>query len=133
MTHHPPRRWFLRTAGLVLAVPLPGAVVSMVNRFLATRRRPRAVVVPGNAGDAITFADDVLVTRENGTVRAFSAKCTHLGCLIDRSEGDVLVCPCHGSRFRLDGSVAAGPAIRPLEPLDHDTDPATGDVTVHAY
>ncbi len=132
MPQHPPRRWFLRTAGLVLAVPLPAAIVSMVNRVFATRRRPRTIVVPGNLGDAVTFADGVVVTRENGTVRAFSATCTHLGCLIDRTEGDMLVCPCHGSRFRLDGTVVKGPAIRPLAPLENETDPATGNVTVHA-
>jgi Rieske Fe-S protein len=132
MSHRSPRRWFLRTAGLVLAAPLPAAIASLVNRFNATLPRLRTIVVPGNTGDAVTFADGVIVTRSTGTVRAFSAKCTHLGCLIDRSEGDLLICPCHGSRFRLDGTVAAGPAIRPLEPLEHETDPTTGDVTVRA-
>jgi len=126
------RRAFLWTAGLVLAAPLPAAVASMVSRFVETRRRPRLVVVPGDVGDAVTFADGVIVTRADGTVRAFSARCTHLGCRIDRARDDRLVCPCHGSRFRLDGSVAAGPAIRPLEPLEHEIDPDTGNLIVHA-
>jgi len=126
------RRAFLWAAGLLLAAPLPAAVASMVNRFVETRRRPRPVTVPGDVRDAITFADGVIVTRADGTVRAFSARCTHLGCRLDRAEGDEIVCPCHGSRFHLDGSVAAGPAIRPLEPLAHETDPDTGDLIVHA-
>jgi len=126
------RRAFLWAAGLLLAAPLPAAVASMVNRFVETRRRPRPVTVPGDVRDEVTFADGVIVTRADGTVRAFSARCTHLGCRLDRAEGDEIVCPCHGSRFHLDGSVAAGPAIRPLEPLAHETDPDTGDLIVHA-
>jgi Rieske Fe-S protein len=128
----PSRRLFLWTAGILLAAPLPAAVASMVNRLVETRRRPRRVVVPDDAGDAATFTDGVIVTRAEGTVRAFTARCTHLGCRIDRTEGDELVCPCHGSRFRLDGSVAAGPAVRPLAPLEHEIDPGTADLIVHA-
>ena len=126
------RRAFLWTAGLLLAAPLPAAVASMVSRFVETRRRPRIVVVPGAVRDTVTFADAVIVTRSNGTVRAFSARCTHLGCRIDRARDDELVCPCHGSRFHLDGSVAAGPALRPLVPLEHEIDPDTGELIVHA-
>ena len=132
MASRPPRRLFLRTAGLILAAPLPAAILSMVRRFVETRRRPRAIVVPRGVRDAVTFAEDIVVTRSEGTVRAFSARCSHLGCHIDRVEGDVLVCPCHGSRFRLDGSVATGPAVRPLAPLEHESDPDTGNLIVHA-
>jgi len=128
----PSRRAFLWTAGILVAAPLPAAVASMVSRFVETRRRPRLVVVPADVRDAVTFADGVIVTRAEGTVRAFSARCTHLGCRIDRARDDELVCPCHGSRFHLDGSVAAGPAIRPLEPLEHGLDPESGNLIVHA-
>lgn len=127
-----PRRLFLRAAGLVLAAPVPAAMVSMVNRFVATRRVARPVVVPADTRDPVTFIEGVIVTRAGDVVRAFSARCTHLGCRIDRAEGDLLVCPCHGSRFRLDGTVAAGPAVRPLAAFEHETDPDTGDLTVHA-
>jgi Rieske Fe-S protein len=126
------RRAFLWTAGLLLVAPLPAAVGSMVDRFLASRARPRRIVIPPDLQDTVTFADGVIVTRVDGDVRAFSARCTHLGCLINRTADDLLVCPCHGSRFRLDGTVAAGPAARPLEPLAHEVDPKTGALIVHA-
>jgi len=56
---------------------------------------------------------------EDGTLTALSARCTHLACTVafndDERSWD---CPCHGSRFDLDGSVMQGPATRPLDKLD---------------
>jgi len=124
------RRAFLWAAGLVLAAPLPAAVASMIDRYIATRAPAEPVAIPPDAIDTVTFADGVIVTRIAGEIHAFSSRCTHLGCRIDRTVGDDLVCPCHGSRFRLDGTVAAGPAIRPLTPLPHEIDPKTGAVFV---
>jgi cytochrome b6-f complex iron-sulfur subunit len=58
----------------------------------------------------------VLVMRlENQQFRAMSMKCTHLGCTVRwDNEEQLLRCPCHGSRFKDDGSVAKGPAKRAL-------------------
>ena len=68
-------------------------------------------------GGGIVFPDrDVVVTQPvAGEFRAFSATCTHQGCLVDEVAGGTVNCPCHGSRFAVaDGSVTAGPAGRPL-------------------
>jgi cytochrome b6-f complex iron-sulfur subunit len=46
---------------------------------------------------------------------ALSAVCTHLGCLtVWAPEQNQIACPCHGSKFNLDGAKIAGPAPRPL-------------------
>ena len=46
---------------------------------------------------------------------AMSAVCTHLGCLTAwKPELEMVACPCHGSKFRRDGSKIEGPAPRPL-------------------
>jgi menaquinol-cytochrome c reductase iron-sulfur subunit len=57
-----------------------------------------------------------IVKRPDGTVRAYSPACPHLGCAY-RWEGSrrQFVCPCHGSRFGVDGAVLGGPAPRPLD------------------
>jgi len=53
------------------------------------------------------------IVRDEGGVYAVTAVCTHLGCLVNHDvEG--FACPCHGSRFRLDGSVVHGPALHAL-------------------
>ncbi|HET6708622.1 Rieske (2Fe-2S) protein [Amycolatopsis sp.] len=69
-------------------------------------------------GGGKVFADkQVVVTQPAaGTFAAFSAICTHQGCTVDTVAGGTIGCPCHGSKFKIaDGSVANGPASRPLE------------------
>ena len=65
-----------------------------------------------------------------GGVYALSAVCTHLGCITRylSSEG-VIACPCHGSRFDLEGNVVHGPAPHPLPWLEVKAD-ASGNLLV---
>ena len=67
-------------------------------------------------GGTILAAHGVVVTQPTeGVFAAFSATCTHLGCTVRAVAGGTINCFCHGSRFRItDGSVAGGPAPRPL-------------------
>jgi Rieske Fe-S protein len=53
-----------------------------------------------------------------GEVRAFSAICTHLGCIIQwHQDQKAFICPCHGGKYDFDGKVTYGPPPRPLDPL----------------
>jgi nitrite reductase/ring-hydroxylating ferredoxin subunit len=56
----------------------------------------------------------VAVFRDaGGGTWAVSTVCTHLGCIVN-IHPDGFECPCHGSRFAVDGSVTKGPAPRAL-------------------
>ena len=70
-------------------------------------------------GAKIFKAEKVMVSQPNeGEFKAFSTVCTHQGCPITKIDGDEIECGCHGSRFAVaDGSVANGPATKPLEEL----------------
>ena len=63
-------------------------------------------------------------------VYAMSAVCTHLGCITRHvSDENAIACPCHGSRFDLEGNVTHGPAPRPLPWLEVTVD-ASGQLVV---
>lgn len=62
---------------------------------------------------------EAAVFNDNGTLRAMSKVCTHLGCSVSwNAEEKSFNCPCHGSKFNPDGSVKHGPAEEPLEPME---------------
>ncbi|MFJ6409057.1 Rieske (2Fe-2S) protein [Streptomyces hydrogenans] len=68
-------------------------------------------------GGGTVFADrKVVVTQpKEGEFKAFSAVCTHQGCLVNKVADGTIDCPCHGSKYSItDGAVKAGPAPRPL-------------------
>jgi len=66
-----------------------------------------------------------------GGVYALSAVCTHLGCITRHlSDEGVIACPCHGSRFDLEGNVIHGPAPRPLPWIEVREDAASGVLIV---
>jgi Rieske Fe-S protein len=58
----------------------------------------------------------VVVTQPSaGQFKAFTAICTHQGCLVSKIENGTITCPCHGSQYSAsDGSVKNGPAQLPL-------------------
>jgi len=71
--------------------------------------------IPVGGGTVFAAAKVVVTQPQPGTIKAFSAVCTHQGCTVGDVSGGTINCPCHGSKFRVaDGSVANGPAAAPL-------------------
>ncbi|MFQ5585198.1 MAG: ubiquinol-cytochrome c reductase iron-sulfur subunit [Calditrichia bacterium] len=62
------------------------------------------------------------MVRNQHELTILSAKCTHLGCTIDRRDSDSLICPCHGSRYSFNGKVLKGPALKNLQTLNYKID-----------
>jgi Rieske Fe-S protein len=91
---------------------------------------PVPLTAPGTAPALITRSDipvgggrifpeyRLVVTQPAaGDLRAFTAICTHDGCMLAGVTGATINCPCHGSRFAItDGAVINGPAMRALTP-----------------
>ena len=67
-------------------------------------------------GGKVFMAHQVVVTQPTaGQFRAFSAVCTHVGCICNKVANGTIDCPCHGSTFKItNGAVVTGPAASPL-------------------
>lgn len=132
------RRDFLtRIGGGACAVTAAGSLVVTLD-FL----NPKVLFEPPtvfHAGSALDYPEGtVRFNREQrayvigggGGVFALSAVCTHLGCITRfLSDERAIACPCHGSRFDLEGNVVHGPAPRPLPWLEVQAD-AAGNLVV---
>jgi Rieske Fe-S protein len=90
------------------APPASGAPAAPAANVIA-----KTADVPVGSG---VIVDKVVVTQPSaGVFKGFSAKCTHAGCTLNKVADGTIDCPCHGSKFNLDGSVANGPATKPLD------------------
>lgn len=99
--------FFLATLGMI-QLPKAAVLSSPSKKFRVTLPETLAVgqafVPPGRS---------VALFRDEEGVYAVSLICTHLGCIV-KAAADSFECPCHGSRFALNGSVTRGPAPSPL-------------------
>jgi Rieske Fe-S protein len=94
-----------------------GAVPTTVvgNGSAGTKLGP-AAAVPVGGGTVYQDLEVVVTQPEAGRFEGLSAVCTHTGCIVDKVASGLIECPCHGSRYHLDGTVARGPAPRALTP-----------------
>jgi Rieske Fe-S protein len=108
------------SADAVTAAPTSAAAASSAAAAKPAVKRGvplgKASAVPVGGG-AVFAAQKVVVTQpQAGKYVGLSAVCTHQGCLVGSVAGGTINCPCHGSRYHLDGTVARGPAPRALAP-----------------
>lgn len=85
-----------------------------------TAEEPQQITFRRNRSDGWKIysesASAWVLKEHSGSITAFSPWCTHLGCAYHWDESQrVFSCPCHGSRFSIDGKVLTGPALRPLD------------------
>ncbi|MCK6619702.1 MAG: Rieske 2Fe-2S domain-containing protein [Calditrichaceae bacterium] len=73
-----------------------------------------------DSGKIIKFGRQpvILIRTDSGDIRAFSAICTHLDCIVQyRSDFKHIWCACHNGHYNLNGVNIAGPPPRPLAPF----------------
>jgi glycine/D-amino acid oxidase-like deaminating enzyme/nitrite reductase/ring-hydroxylating ferredoxin subunit len=89
------------------------------DRFTKTKIHELAELAPGEAkvvkyeGDSIALYKD-----ENGELHAVNPACTHINCMVGWNSAEkTWDCPCHGSRFSMDGEMLTAPARKDLEKI----------------
>ncbi|MCK5573726.1 MAG: ubiquinol-cytochrome c reductase iron-sulfur subunit [Bacteroidetes bacterium] len=148
------RRSFLtRATQGVLGVGLGAAawpyLRSLIPNVLYEPPRRFKVGLPDRFPEGVTFLEGhrVYVFRKGSAFHCISAVCSHLGCTVkfspSRQKKEVTVrgityqsqgefhCPCHGSKFRDDGTNYMGPAPSPLEWHELGISPEDGQLVVN--
>ena len=114
--YDPGRHSVLRAPGTLVKQNL-GVARELLSGKL--RRPPTSVAdMPPGSGEILELEGGKAAVHRapDGRVTAVSATCTHMGCdVVWNPAESTWDCPCHGSRFRIDGEVLEGPATRPLE------------------
>ena len=133
------RRAFLITLVSALSAIFAAAVLYPLWRFLSPRKgageqekvRVERTKIPIGGAHFFNFRGSpaVVVQPQAGAFLAFSAVCTHLGCVI-KWQGDKgeFLCPCHAGRFSARGEVLSGPPPQPLPELQVEVEGEQGVV-----
>jgi nitrite reductase/ring-hydroxylating ferredoxin subunit len=100
---------YLLARGLIAFMAGPGSSDLPARFPAATRQELKRLKTPWK------YQRGVWLVKDERGWYALNNRCTHLGCqpALDPKSGE-LRCPCHGSRFNLQGQVLHGPAVKPL-------------------
>ena len=131
------RRDFLKLTRTALLTASGILGLAGLFRFLSYQTEPPAPtefdlgLASNYAPGSRTVLPDVpaVLLRSDHGFTALSLVCPHLGCTVE-SKPDGFACPCHGSRFDLQGKVTRGPAGKSLKTLRIET---TSDGKLHLF
>jgi Rieske Fe-S protein len=137
----PTRRKFLDYLLGTSAIATLGAILYPILKFISPPRiiesTQNSVVAgkitefPLNSGKIFKFGNKpgILVHTATGELKAFSAVCTHLECIVQyKSETKQIWCACHNGQYNLEGKNIGGPPPRPLE--EYTVNNRNGEVVV---
>ncbi|MGI9101452.1 MAG: ubiquinol-cytochrome c reductase iron-sulfur subunit [Terriglobales bacterium] len=117
------RRQFFVKMGLCSVAVAAAGTGAFAYQFLSPNvlYEPSPVVNAGKPdrypSDSVTLdpVNGIYVINSSQGFYALNATCTHLGCMTAwKPELGIIACPCHGSKFRKDGTKIEGPAPKPL-------------------
>jgi len=125
------RKKFIKILGFLILIPFAGIWDNMVKRQKLSTV-PREVIIPDELIEGVSIIENILVYKSGDKLKIYSAKCTHLGCRIEKEDQGEFVCPCHGSRYSVfDGQVTKGPSLKPLQLLDYERDELNNQIIVY--
>jgi Rieske Fe-S protein len=116
----PPKGQKKGPINITLDTPLDQIQDGQAVKILAPTNPNSAFIMADGGGDNAPgqLAFGGYVVKTEGKLTVYAQNCPHLGCTFNFNSGaKTFDCPCHGSRFRLNGSVLHGPAADPLSHL----------------
>lgn len=116
----PPKGQKKQAITVALDTPIDQLQNGSATKILAPTSPNSAFIMADGGGDNAPgdLAFGAFVVKNGSNVAVFAQNCSHLGCSVNFNDGArTFDCPCHGSRFNLDGTVLHGPAQNPLSHL----------------
>jgi Glycine/D-amino acid oxidases (deaminating) len=116
----------------------------MVRQFLIENAEVAGNLIKGKLGPEKTSIADLgndqgakvslngervgVYKQPDGKILIVDTTCPHLGCEVNWNQSErTWDCPCHGSRFRANGEVIDGPALKPLKQIYLQNESVAGD------
>lgn len=118
--HNSTRREALKSLSQYMVSFALGIFLIPLSRFLNRLPKNKTVVRFSRKGirEGINVLPAIFVFQQNKQIKILSRRCPHLGCTVQPdAAGKELRCPCHGSRFTVNGKYIAGPAKADLQEL----------------
>ena len=114
------RRDFVKKCITLLPFVGVGSLLYPLSKFafFEEKNKISLVIALDELTQKVTKKGTVFIIKNNDAMVVFDAHCTHMGCVLNFSENEnTFVCPCHSSKFSLDGTVLKGPAQKKLDTL----------------
>ena len=116
----PPKGQKKQPITVALDTPVDQLQNGSATKILAPTSPNSAFIMADGGGDNAPgdLAFGGFVVKNGSNVAVLAQNCSHLGCSVSfNQDARTFDCPCHGSRFNLDGTVLHGPAQNPLSHL----------------
>ena len=114
------KRLALKQAAPGLVGASAGMIKGLFERFRPSDLADVGTLSPGS-GDIVSVGGRKAAAYRDraGVVHAVSPTCTHLGCQVRFNTAEsTWDCPCHGSRYDIEGRVIHGPAVHDLDRIE---------------
>lgn len=92
-------------------------VKELAGGLLPAARTEKILAMPNGSARVVDWKGQKIAVYkdEEGSLHGVSAKCTHMGCTVSWNNAEKSWdCPCHGSRFDINGDILDTPALSPL-------------------
>lgn len=118
---------------VTLPTPIDQIQEGTATQILAPTSPNSAFIMANGGGDnaAGDLAFGGFVVKNSGQIEVFAQNCSHLGCSVAFNQKEkTFDCPCHGSRFNINGTVLHGPAAFPLSNLTWEQGATPSEIQV---
>ena len=124
------RRKFIKWIGFVTILPLLYLWIRVIKRDDSLKLNSELIISLDSISEGFNIFDKVIIVKLKDKLDVFSSSCTHLGCTINHIDKDTLVCPCHGSKYDMNGNPVKGPSVKALKKLSFVVNDESKEIVV---